>query len=182
MIKFAGVSIAAIWLGGSLFFTFFIAPAFFTSPVEDLLLPPYNGEVAQMILVRFYWFHYICAVFALAHLGFDWVYTGKVMQRRNLAAVLGVFILALLAGQWMHPKLEKLYRVKYSEHYKNLKIEVTPDLKKQAAHSFGIWHGISQSANVLILLVLWFYLWQMIHPKEGPRYLGGGKFNIDNHY
>ena len=187
MIKFAGVSIAAVWFGGSLFFTFFVAPAFFTEPVTRLLLPPYNGEVAQMVLVRFYWFHYICAIFALAHLGFDWVYTGKVMQRRNLAAVLGVFILALLAGEWMHPKLEQLYRIKYSESYspemfKQAKINVTPELKKQATHSFSLWHGISQTANVLILLVLWFYLWQMMHPKEGPRYLGGGKFNIDNHY
>ncbi|MGB0580280.1 MAG: DUF4149 domain-containing protein [Limisphaerales bacterium] len=188
MIKFAGVSIAAIWFGGTVFFSFCAAPMFFSDTFKNYLMnSPHNGEAAQMLLVRCYWFHYTCSILALAHLGFDWVYTGKVMQRRNLAAVLGVFFIALFAGQWMHPKLERLYRTKYSEHYspeyfKQQKINVTPELKQQAEHSFSVWHGISQTANLLILLVLWFYLWQMMHPKEGPRYLGGGKFNIDNHY
>ena len=188
MIKFAGVSIAAVWFGGTVFFTFCAAPMFFSEVFsEHLVKEPHNGEAAQLLLKRCYVFHYICAALALGQLGFDWVYTGKVMQRRNLAAVLGVLFITLLAGQWMHPKLERLFRTKYAEYYspeyfKAQKIQVTPELKKQAAHSFSVWHGISQTANLLILLVLWFYLWQMMHPKEGPRYLGGGKFNIDNHY
>jgi len=178
-IKFAGVTIAAIWFGGTLFFTFFIAPAFFVDPIKTLLPPPYNGQVAQYILQRYYALHYVCGVLALLHLGFDWIYTGKVMQRRNLAAALGVLILALVAGKYMHPKIEGLYRIKYAEHYQ---VEATPEKKAEVERSFKIWHGISQGANLLILLVLWFYLWQMMHPKEGPRYLGSGKFNIDNPY
>lgn len=178
-IKFAGVTIAAVWFGGTVFFTFFVAQAFFVDPIKSLLPAPYNGQIAQYILERFYTLHYICGVLAVLHLGFDWIYTGKVMQRRNLVAVLGVLVIAIFAGKYMHPKLEQLYQIKYSEQYR---VETTPELKEQALNSFKVWHGISQGANLLILLVLWYYLYQMMHPKEGPKYLGGGKFNIDNHY
>ncbi len=162
-----------------MFFTFFVAQAFFVDPIKSLLPAPYNGQVAQFVLQRFYVLHYICGVLGILHLGFDWIYTGKVMQRRNLVAVAGVLMIALFAGKYMHPKLEQLYQIKYAEKYG---VTTTPELKEQAANSFKVWHGISQTANLLILLVLWYYLWQMIHPKEGPKYLGGGKFNIDNHY
>ncbi len=180
-IKFAGVFIAALWLGGSIFFTFVAAPAFFSDPDITRLLPaPYNGEIAQEMLKRFYVFHYVCGVLAILHLGFDWIYTGKTMQKLNLWLVLGVFGMALIAGKWMHPKLYEQHKIKYSEQYgvKN----ISPELKEAAPRSFSTWHGISQSANLLMLLALCGYLWQMMHPKEGPKYLGSGKFNIDKGY
>jgi len=178
-IKFTGVTIAAIWFGGTVFFTFFVAQAFFVDPIKTLLPPPYNGQVAQYILERFYTLHYICGVLALLHLGFDWIYTGKVMPQRNLVTVLGVLVIAIIGGNYMHPKLEKYHQIKYSEQYQ---VEASPELKEQAKSGFRVWHGISQGANLLILLMLWYYLWQMLHPKEGPKYFGGGRFNIDNQH
>ncbi|MFT6620928.1 MAG: DUF4149 domain-containing protein [Verrucomicrobiia bacterium] len=180
-IKFAGVFIAALWLGGSIFFTFFVAPAFFRDPlVVELLKPPYNGEIAQLLLKWFYKFQYLCGTFAIIHLGFDWIYTGKTMQRFTLWLVLGSFAIALFGGLWMHPKLHQLHRLKHSEQYglKNISAEV----QEMAPASFRTWHSISQGAHLLMLCALCAYLWQMMHPKEGPKYLGSGKFNIDKHY
>jgi len=177
-IKFSGVSIAAVWFGGAVFFTFFAAPAFFTAEMKHLLPPPYNGEVAQMILQRYYALHYVAGVLALAHLGFEWIYTGRTVQRLTLALVTGTLLLALFGGLWMHPKLEKLHQMKYAEQYR---LTVTPEAKKIATEGFKIWHGISSVMNLVLLGALGGYLWQMMNPKEGPKYLGGGKFNIDKH-
>ncbi len=177
-IKFSGVIVAAIWFGGTVFFTFFAAPAFFTPEMKQLLPPPYNGEVAQMLLQRYYLLHYIVGVVALVHLGFEWIYTGRTVQRLTLGLVSGTLLLALFGGLWMHPKLEKLHQIKYSEQYR---ISVTPEARKIAIEGFKIWHGISQLMNLMLLGALGGYLWQMMNPKEGPKYLGGGKFNIDKH-
>lgn len=178
-IKFAGVSIAAVWFGGSLFFTFFVAPAFFSEPIRTMLPAPYNGQTAQFVLERFHSFHYVCGTLALLHLGFDWIYTGKTMNRLHLALLIGALSLSVFAGKWMQPKLSQLYQIKYSEFYK---VEASAELKKQAENSFSVWHGISQSANLLLMAGLWFHLWLAMHPKEGPKYLGSGKFNIDKPY
>lgn len=178
-IKFAGVTIAAIWFGGTLCFTFFVAPAFFADPIKNLLPTPYNGQTAMFVLDRFYSMHYIFGTLAVLHLGFDWIYTGKRLQRLNVVLVVGGLALALFAGKWMDPKLEELYRYKYAEKYQ---LTVTAELKKEAENSFSVWHGVSQGLNLLMLLGLWLYLWQMMHPNEGPKYLGGGKFNIDKHF
>ena len=178
-IKFAGVTIAAIWFGGAVFFSFFSAPAFFVDPIKTMLPAPYNGQTAQFLLGRFHVFNYLLGTLALLHLGFDWIYTGKTMNRAHLTLLLVMLCGSLFAGRWMQPKLEQLYRIKYSEFYK---VEASEELKQQAANSFGVWHGISQGTNLLLLAGLWFNLWLAMHPKEGPKYLGSGKFNIDKHY
>ena len=178
-IKFAGVTIAAIWFGGTLFFTFFVAPAFFADPIKTLLPPPYNGQTIMYVFDRFYGMHYLFGTLALLHLGFDWIYTGKTLQRLNVILVGGALALAIFAGKWMDPKLEEYYRYKYAEQYQ---LTVTEDEKSEYANSFGVWHGVSQGLNLLMLLGLWIYLWQMMHPNEGPKYLGSGKFNIDKQF
>jgi hypothetical protein len=178
-IKFAGVTIAAIWFGGAVFFTFFAAPAFFSDPIKTMLPAPYNGQTAQYMLERYYVLHYLLGVLALLHLGFDWIYTGKTMNRLHLGLLVSALAVGLFAGRWMHPKLDQLHQIKYSEFYK---VKVSAELKKQAENSFGVWHGISQVANLLLIGGLWANLWLAMHPKEGPKYLGSGKFNIDKHF
>jgi hypothetical protein len=178
-IKFIGVTIAAIWFGGAVFFTFFAAPAFFADPIKTMLPAPYNGQTAQYLLERYYVLHYLFGTLALMHLVFDWIYTGKTMNRLHLGLLVGALVLSLFAGKWMHPKLEQLHQIKYSEFYQ---VEASVELKKQAENSFGVWHGISQMANLLLMGGLWMNLWLAVHPKEGPKYLGSGKFNIDKHF
>lgn len=176
-LRFFGVTVAAIWFGATVFFTFFAGPAFFTDEMKKLFPPPYNGAIAELVLGRFFVLHYICGFLALAHLGAEWMYSGKVPPRLTVWLVGGVLGLSLLGGLWLQPKLHTYQRVKYADHYR---VAATPQQREAAAKSFGMWHGISQSMNIVVLLSLWLYLSRVIQPGEAPRFVSPiNKFGLD---
>ena len=117
-LRFFGVTVAAVWFGSTVFFTFFAGPAFFTDEMKKLVPPPYNGAIAELVLSRYFILHYICGFLALAHLGADWMYSGKIPTRVTVWLVGGVLGLSLLGGLWLQPKLHQLQHVKYADHYR----------------------------------------------------------------
>ena len=174
-LRFFGVTVAAVWFGATVFFTFFVGRVFFTAPLVDFLPAPYNGEVAQLVIAKLFLLHYACGLLALAHVGAEWMYSGKEPPRFTVWLVGGALGLSLLGGLWLQPKLKLLHQVKYAEHYRR---PATPAQRGDAAKSFGTWHGISMGMNLVTLLALWVNLARVIQPGEAPRFVSPiNKFN-----
>lgn len=177
-LRFFGVTVAAVWFGSTIFFTFFAGPAFFTKEMIDLIPKPYNGAVAELVIGRYFILHYLCGFLALAHLGAEWMYSGKVPPRLTVWLVGGVLGLSLIGGLMLQPKLKKLQQIKYADHYR---LAAMPQQREEAAKSFGLWHGVSQTMNLFVLVALWIYLARVIHTGESPRFVSPiNKFGIDN--
>jgi hypothetical protein len=71
-----GLFNAAVWVGGSVFFSFLAAPVFFTPEVTAFAPKPANGLVAQAVLGRYFMLHIICGTIASLHLLIEWLYNG----------------------------------------------------------------------------------------------------------
>jgi hypothetical protein len=171
LLRFIGVVNAAVWFGAAAFFTFAVAPTFFTPEMKKLLGDIYGGLVAQLVLERYFMLHYWCGGVALLHLLAEWVYLGKALQRVMLWLLIGILGLGLLGGLWLQPKLKRLHQIKYGRS--DL---FTSAQKASATRSFRVWHGVSQAMNLLVLGGLVVYYWRTVHPNEGPRFVSATKF------
>lgn len=162
---------AAVWFGASIFFTFGVAPAFFTPEMKRIFGEIYTGVIAQMVLDRYFALQYWCGAIALAHLLAEWVYLGKPLQRLTVGLLLGIFSVSLLGGLWLQPKLKRLHQIKYgrNELY-------TAAQKAQAAKSFSAWHGVASVINLFALGGLTVYAWRVTNPGNGPRFVSANKF------
>ena len=68
ILRFLGLFNAAVWVGGSVFFSFLAGPVFFSPEVKSITPPPYNGIVAQAMLGRYFTLHLLCGGLAILHL------------------------------------------------------------------------------------------------------------------
>jgi hypothetical protein len=169
-LRFVGVANAAVWFGASIFFTFGVAPAFFSEPMLRLfgganleLGRAYAGEAAQIIIARYFNLHLVCGILALLHLGAEWVYMGKPLQRLTLWLLLGIFTLGLAGGCVIQPKLRGFHR-------RMVDRSAAPQQSAEARHSFNAWHGASQVLNLAVLAGITVYLWRATTPGSGYRY------------
>lgn len=170
------MTVAAVWLGTSVF-GLFVMPVFFTDEMKRLFAPPYNGAIAQMVLDRYFVMHYLCGFLALAHLGAEWMYSGKVISRVTLWLVAGVLGMSLIGGLLLQPKLKELHRIKYADNYR---LSATPLQREAAAKSFGTLHGLARVTDFLALVALWIHLARIINTGEAPRFVSPiNKFGLD---
>jgi hypothetical protein len=165
-LRFIGILNAAVWFGAALFFTFGIAPAFFTAEMKKLLGEVYSGLVAQMVLERYFVLHYCCGAIALIHQLAEWVYLGKALQRFTFGLLLTILALNLTGGLWLKPKLTELHRIKYAQNS-------SPTQRDEAGKSFRNWHGVSQLMNLAVLAGLGLFAWRIAMPPNGPRFVTG---------
>ena len=159
---------AAVWFGAALFFSFGVAPAFFTVEMKKLLGEIYAGLVAQSLIERYFVLHYCCGALALVHQLAEWVYLGKALQRFTFGLLIGILALSLTGGLWLQPRLKELYRIKHARPE-----QVTAAERTEAARLFGTWHGVSQVVNLLMLAGLGIFLWRISTPQNGPRFTPG---------
>src|SRR5436190_8946410 len=103
-LRFIGIVNAAVWFGAALFFSFGIAPAFFTPEMKRLFGDFYCGLIAQAVLERYFVLHYCCGALALVHQLAEWVYLGKALQRFTFGLLLAILTLSLTGGLWFQPK------------------------------------------------------------------------------
>jgi hypothetical protein len=165
-LRFSGVLNAAVWFGAALFFTFGIAPAFFTPEMKKLLGEIYTGLVAQLVLDRYFVLHYCCGAIALIHQLAEWVYLGKPLQRITFGLLLTILTFNLIGGLWLKPKMSELHRIRWSQ-------QSTPQQKDEAAKSFRSWHGVSMAMNLSVLAGLALFAWRIAIPPNGPRFVTG---------
>ena len=139
---------AALWMGGSIFFSFLAGSVFFSPEVMRFTPPPYNGLVAQAMLERFFLLHYICGGIAIVHLFADWLEKPGTFPKKPIFYVVVLLGLALVGGKWISPKLTIWHQQKYEFQVKS---EGPPPMIEPKAYSnevrqdaklkFSIWHG-----------------------------------------
>ena len=167
-LRWLGLLNAAIWFGGSIFFSFVAGPAFFSEEMTKLLTQPYAGAAAQVVLARYFYLHYVCGAIAIFHLGAEWLYSGKAVPGKLMLALFIVIGLSLLAGLWFQPTLKKLHVLKY----KAPQVEE----RQKAEASFKVLHGISQAGNLIVMVGLLYYFVQSARSSNGSRFVPSQKF------
>ena len=150
-----GILNAAVWFGSAMFFTFAVAPAVFSSDMQKLLggnnYAYFSGAIAQIIFDHYFLIQLICGVLALFHLLGERLYFGRSPEVWRGALLAFLIILTLLGGFIARPRLEKLHKIKYAPN-------ATPEMREAARQSFSTWHGLSQAANIFMLLGLGIYV------------------------
>ena len=175
-IRFIGIFNIAVWTGGSVFFSFLAGKVFFSPEVTQFTPPPYNGLVAQAMLERFFLLHYICGIFAISHLLLEWFIKQGAFPKRPVSYIGILLLLALLGGKLISPNLNVWYQQKYQFQIKSEgeppMIEFKPyskEIRQDAKLKFNIWHGISQTVNLIMLIMLTYHFWKLIYPSNSSH-------------
>jgi len=172
---------SAVWLGAAVFFTC-AAPAIFTDESKRLLGEAQTGIAAMMLLARFFALQYWCGAIAIIHQLAEWVYLGRSLQRWAVGVLAAVYLVVLLGGLWLQPKLRHLHEVKYGYRKSASaatgydKRPVAPQEQTEAAKEFSRWHGISMIFNLFVMGGTAFFLWQVVNPVDVPRFIPANKF------
>ena len=142
---------AAIWLGGTAFFTFIAGPAVFNSELETILPKPENGIAARFMIGKFAAFQLACAAMSVISLLISWRF--RLLNHLNQLALLLFFIILFLGvgALFLTPKMDALFQLKYADYFE---LQATSEEKESASKTFGQLHGISQVGNLLILIGL----------------------------
>lgn len=162
-LRIVGVLNASIWLGGSIFFTFFVGPAFFSEAMVKLLSKPYAGAAAQIVLERYFTLQLICGLIALSHLVGESLYLSRPILRWSLSLLAGVFLLGLIGGFGIQPKLQGLHRTMYVTGASEAEVAA-------ARKSFGMWHGISWLLNLGALGGITVYVLRITRQGDNSRH------------
>ena len=157
---------AAVWCGSAIFLVIGL-PVIFSPDLKRMLTDAGVGFAAEAIVGRFFILQYWCGGIALAHLLAEWLYCGRPLWRLNLALVLVVLSIALVGGIAAQPKMRALHIAKYYGR--------TSEQQMQAAKAFATWHAASESANLLAIVCLVWYLWQVNREQEHPRFVNFSK-------
>jgi len=154
-----GILNAAVWCGSAIFLVVGL-PAVFSPEMKKLLTVPGVGFAAEALVARFFVVQYWCGAIGLAHLAAEWLYAGRRARSLDLGLVMGLLALALAGGLWVQPKMQYLHKVHYFGQ--------TAAQRDQAGQTFAVWHGTSESVNLLVIGGLIVYLWRVSGPADHP--------------
>jgi hypothetical protein len=168
-LRIIGIVNAAIWFGAGTFFAAGVLPGIFSRDLHHIFgdagYPYYSGAVALALFKRFFVLQYICGAVALMHLVAEKLYLSRPLSKIGTALVVVIFSMGLVGGLWLQPKMEDLRQIMYSTNP-----GVTTEQKEKARHSFGVWHGVSELANVLVIGGLLVHLLRVTRPPDSGRY------------
>lgn len=167
ILRTIGIFNAAIWLGAGIFFTFGIAQAPFTAEMKRIFGDEYTGIIAQNFIGRFFALNLICGVIALLHFFAEIIYAGKSFRRFTFALLAVMLGLSLAGAYGFTPRLKALHRLKYHG---------TAEQMPRARTQFAQLHGVSMVGNLLSLIALVIYTWQVTNPPDPTRFIGTPKF------
>jgi hypothetical protein len=160
---------AATWFGSVIFFTFAAAPTFFSDEMTRLLGRPYAGAAAQLMVHRYFVVQIWCAGFAIAHLIAEWLYSGRPLHRLRLLILMFLFVIGLLGGYVLQPRMKELHLKKYA-------LQTSPEVKASASRSFSILHGTAMVMNLLVIAGVLVYLWDVTKPVSTARFASVNRF------
>ena len=164
-LRTVGVINAALWFGGTVFFTFFVGPSFFSDPMIKLLSKPYAGAAAQIVMERYFTLHLVCGLLALGHLVAESLYLGRPILRKTLALVAAIFVLTLIGKYGLQPTLQRLHVRMYDP--------TTPIVQRErVGESFRLWHGVSWGLNLVVLAGVTTYLLRATRMGDNSRFRG----------
>lgn len=150
-------------MGAAVFFTLGAGPAFFSDDMARILPKSHAGAAAQVVLQRYLLFHIACALIALIHLMVEWLYSGRPLSLFSTTLVSLMLLFSVAGSLWMLPRLSTLHREIYSPHSQPAQVEA-------ARRSFGMWHGVSQSVNLLLLAGILMHLWTTSKDPKARRF------------
>jgi hypothetical protein len=175
VLRFVGLMNAAVWLGSAVFFTVGAGPAVFSQDMKDLLgannYPYFSGAIAQVIMARYFHLQLVCGIVALLHALAEWLYLGRPPRKFGLGLLVGLIALGLVGGFWLQPKIKELHTAKYA-------VNIPSAVQAAKAKSLRVWHGATQTANLLVLAGLAVYLWRVAHPISTTRFVMPVKFQV----
>ena len=159
------LAVVAIWLGASVFLTFFVGPALFSAEVLRVIPKYHAGRVAQIILGQFFWLQLACGAAAILISLVGWAYGGSRQRPWATLMLLGVVAVVLTGGQVLQPRMERWHSIQYAPN--------TTDTQKTAAQqSFRRLHGISQVTNLAVMIGVTLYFLQLTRSTQ-RRVIGG---------
>lgn len=168
-LRIIGILNAAVWFGTVVFFTFAAGPAFFTDEMTRLLGRPHAGAAAQLLVHRYFVVQQWCAGVAIAHLIGEWLYTGRPFHRLNLLILMTLFVIGILGGYVIQPRLKELHLRKYSP-------QTSAEVKQSASRNFSILHGASMALNLLVMGGVLVYLIQVTKQVSTARFTSVNRF------
>ena len=172
LLRFVGMLNAAVWLGSAVFYTLTAAPALVSADVQSVLgpksFPYFSGAVANIVLVRYFHLHFVCATLALIHVVAEWLYLGRAPRRIWTGLLVTLFWLALAGSFWLGPKLSEFHRAQY-------RTNTASGEREAAAKSFNVWQGMFQAVNLLMLAGVAVYFWRAAHTSDELRFVGSPK-------
>lgn len=145
------------------FFTLAVGPGFFSTEMLQLLGRPYAGAAAQVILSRYFDALLWCGILALVHLGVEYFYSGRPINKRLAGLLAALLVVGWASGSYIQPKLKDL-------HLRMHAVQTTAAQKLEAKKSFGRWHGVSQGINLLALVGVLVYYWTLTSSPSTGRY------------
>lgn len=165
VIRFVGIVNASVWFGAAVFFTVAAGPAFFSTEMASFLPRPYAARAAEVIIERLFVLQQWCGAIALLHLLVEYLYSGRQIERLVLAVVATMFVLSLVGGYWLLPKMHALQQVRYSQ-------ATSPTQRATAESTWGALHGVSWAVNLAVLTGQLYYLWIVTRPPQSLRFTG----------
>ena len=158
---------AAVWFGAGLFLTAVVGPNFFSPAVTDLVGRQNAGLIAQSVLAKYFVLQWICTVLALALQ----LRSGGAtpVARRSRWGLVAILVLVCVGGFWLQPKLVELNRQRYAA-------TTSAEDRAVLARQFGMWHGVSQVGNLLVLIGAFGHLLILAH---GPSAAANPRLRSD---
>jgi len=151
---------AAVWFGAGAFLTAVVGPSFFSAAVTDLVGRQNAGLIAQTVLAKYFVWQGVCAGVALL---LQWTQGGvgrRAWRSRGLLA--GLLVLVAVGGLGLQPKMVALNRQRHA-------VTTSPEEQAVLARRFGMWHGVSQAGNLLVLLGAFAHLVILAHGPAAHR-------------
>lgn len=168
-LRFVGVMNAAVWLGGTVFHLFAVAPFFGSSAVHWLLGELHAGGTGLMLWHRFYGLQYLCIGIAWLHLLAEWVYLGRSVSKFNGWALSIGLSLTLTSHAEMSQGVEKA-------HWKRQNSNVSVVDRERALRVYPLWKGVWIATNAALGLTILAFSWKTLTANQGPRFMTQGRF------
>lgn len=178
-LRLAGLTTAAVWLGGTVFFMLAMDPLLGSSEWIRLLGPLHAGEVSVQGIERFHLFMVLGAGLALVHLLAEWLYSGRNLDVRLLALLLVLLALGSTGRLYLAPKCRQANLKAYLGPDRQVQRQALSAGQKQAEQSLAVWHGVLVVVHVIALSgVVLYFLYQASPQQGGPRLFPRARLKI----
>ena len=145
MLQKVSLLVLSLWLGTGVGVAFIAIPVVFSPEIKTTLPPGMAGGVAQAILLRL--FEWQVAFAGVSGLLYAWERLRNAEAAGRLRAWLlpPLILAALVSLFFVHPSLARMHQERYA-------LETPEPRRRELAARFGAVHGISQGANLMILI------------------------------
>jgi hypothetical protein len=166
-LRFIGLLNAGVWVGAAVFLVLVAEPALYSNAARAYLLKSHGyfaGALDGVIRGRFLYFNLVCGGIAMAHLLAEWLYLGRPIRRISVWLVLILVAMAIVNIGVFETRVTVFHEARYRS--------ATPAARQEAQSAFERWRRASNTADLLMLGGLCFYLWSIVRDENVLRFVG----------